>query len=403
MTHHNHDGSQADTKVQSLAHDLENRVKSGQDVRQAFNSEAHTLRQLDSNQHGLNGKQYKKDLQSLSHKLQQDGILHPMHLKDENQHQGKHHHGGRHHQGAHHRAGEQAAPSPAAPPLEAAPPVSAPRPPERPTLPSDAPNPPVPPALVTEARPAEIKKTDAQPDAPVRTKPAPPEQPLRAADDAPNSTQGGLAHLKDAVNRAKSGGDPVNILALGDSHTHAGIEPAAIRDLFKGNIAPDKYEVSAKVGASIQDPLRNPQAWIDSHIGNKKPDLVILNFGSNDAAESVNKAAYKKQYENFISTVQKHVPGASILVVGPTDGCSIRGKNKGKLLPGLGDVVEGQREAAAAKGVSFFDQRAAMGGAGSIYEWNREGKTADDRLHFTAEGYRELGKKIFDDIRKEIS
>lgn len=232
-----------------------------------------------------------------------------------------------------------------------------------------------------------------------------PDIPAPTGESGMNVSAGdgkGLEHLKEAIQRASSGGQPVSVLQYGDSHIVEGTEAKTIEALLKG-IAPTEYHTQAKGGITAQYPLDHPQDWLDKPISQTNPDLVILSFGSNDAAGPKNPEQYAQTYQKLIDEVRERAPNASILVVGPSDGNSISGANKGNDLPGLETVIQVQREVAARNGLDFFDLREAMGGAGSIEKWHADGLAAGDELHFTKAGYQKLGQGIFEHIKSELA
>jgi lysophospholipase L1-like esterase len=220
------------------------------------------------------------------------------------------------------------------------------------------------------------------------------QSPDRADSNTPN-----LAHLQDAVRRANGGGAPVRILQYGDSHVAGGTEPKSIEAGFS-KIAPVDYSTMAKVGISASYPLQHEQSWINQPLQDKKPDLVILSFGSNDAAGQVNKQAYERQYEQLVQKIHQQSPNSSIMIVGPTDGY---GSGTGKPLPGLDNVIAAQKEVAAKYGLDFVDMRASMGGAGSINDWRARGLAAPDKLHFTTQGYQLIAQQISNRLQSDVN
>lgn len=242
------------------------------------------------------------------------------------------------------------------------------------------------PSLARDTNPSESTPTG---DVPMRDVPG-PVPPGQA-----------LAQFQQAIERANNGGEPVRVLQYGDSHIVAGTEPKTIEDALK-QLAPVEYSTQAKVGISANYPMTDPQNWLDKPIQQANPDLVILSFGSNDAAGAVSKEAYMQTYQNLIDNIRQRAPNASILIVAPPDGDSITGANKGNTLPGLDTVVEAQREIAARNGLDFFDLRASMGGAGSIEDWHAKGLAAGDKLHFTAQGYQLIGNSVADHLKNSI-
>jgi lysophospholipase L1-like esterase len=236
------------------------------------------------------------------------------------------------------------------------------------------------------------------------------EQPAQAGDREarddlrPSSPEGGQAYagLRGAITRARQGGSPVRVLHFGASHTVGGIQAAKFESLLEQH-APVDYYRQAKNGVSALYPLQHRQEWLDEAIGQARPDLVVLEFGNNEAAGRVNPRDYERKFEELILEVKRRAPNASIMILGPTDGCSIRGANKGNLLPGLDDVIAAQKKVATKYGLDYFDQRQAMGGSGSVYEWRRRGLVSGDLLHFNKSGYELLGSLVYDHLNRNIN
>ena len=59
-------------------------------------------------------------------------------------------------------------------------------------------------------------------------------------------------------------------------------------------------------------------------------------------------------------------------------------------------MIAEQRRLAAAHGCAFWDQRAAMGGPGSVFRLTQASPPLmrRDHIHFYARGYRELGESL---------
>lgn len=232
---------------------------------------------------------------------------------------------------------------------------------------------------------------------------AEPQADAGDGSDSSASDGGGQAYagLRRAMERARQGGAPVRVLHYGASHTVAGIEARKLETLLE-NHAPVDYFRKAKNGVSALYPLQHKQEWLEQAIGETNPDLVMIEFGNNEAAGRINREKYRQKFEELVLEIKSRAPNASIFVMGPTDGCSIVGANKGKLLPGLTEVIEVQKEIAARHGLDYFDVREAMGGPGSIYQWRERGLASSDLLHFNKSGYEALGRMRYEHLMKRL-
>ncbi len=68
---------------------------------------------------------------------------------------------------------------------------------------------------------------------------------------------------------------------------------------------------------------------------------------------------------------------------------------------GIDMIVEAQRQAALANGCAFWDERAKMGGKGSMVKWVTAGMAQADHVHFTGPGYRMIGDAVFRDLMSQ--
>ena len=141
----------------------------------------------------------------------------------------------------------------------------------------------------------------------------------------------------------------------------------------------------------------NEQIWA-AEVAQRAPALVILAYGTNEAnSHAWTAEQYRADLTQVIAQVRRAAPNASILMVGPPD-C-------GKLRPllHLDEVIDIQREIAAAQGVAFWDWRMHMGGAGIVDKWFLAGLGQADYIHLTGDGYRLIGDMLFRQIEKAHS
>lgn len=136
-------------------------------------------------------------------------------------------------------------------------------------------------------------------------------------------------------------------------------------------------------GAWLQ---RVPESLFQAQMRAEAPDLVILAFGTNEAAAPAFRSeTYRSSLDALLGRFRRAVPQAALVLVGPPDarlGRSPEGS--------LEAVVAHQRRAAAVHGALFIDQRQAMGGPGSIARWLDQGLAARDQVHLTPQGYQRL-------------
>ena len=136
----------------------------------------------------------------------------------------------------------------------------------------------------------------------------------------------------------------------------------------------------------------NEKIW-ETELEQRNPSLVILAYGTNEANSRLWTAEqYRADLLAIIERIRHTVPAASILMIGPPD-C-------GRLQPllHLDEVIDIQRDIARQQGVAFWDWRLHMGGPRIVKRWVVAGWSQTDYIHLTFEGYRMLGKMIFDQL-----
>jgi lysophospholipase L1-like esterase len=136
----------------------------------------------------------------------------------------------------------------------------------------------------------------------------------------------------------------------------------------------------------------NEQIWA-AELNQRNPSLVILAYGTNEANSHLWTAEqYRTDLNAVIDRIRRAIPAASILMIGPPD-C-------GRLQPllHLPEVIDIQREIARSQNVAFWDWRLHMGGPGIVKRWVLAGWSQQDYIHLTFEGYRMLGKLVFDQL-----
>jgi len=162
------------------------------------------------------------------------------------------------------------------------------------------------------------------------------------------------------------------------------------------------YEALGINGAQASMILKWNDAVLKSNIERRNPALIVLSYGTNEAGrKDWTLETYRDMFARMIERLRADAPTATILVIGPPDR-SIRVRGKGWVtLDGMDLIVEAEREAALAQGCAFWDQRAKMGGKGSMRQWVQAGMAQGDYTHLTAPGYHIVGDAVFRDLMSE--
>lgn len=138
-----------------------------------------------------------------------------------------------------------------------------------------------------------------------------------------------------------------------------------------------------------------------------KPDLVVLAFGTNEVADG-NMAFdengqlskdpmgdYERNLKLVMAQLQKAVPTASFMLVGPPDMASKGDKGEGHSKAMVPTIIKHQKACAAELGWPYWNQFKAMGGSGSMYSWVQSGLGNPDMIHPTGQGGNVLGRWLY--------
>lgn len=129
------------------------------------------------------------------------------------------------------------------------------------------------------------------------------------------------------------------------------------------------------------------------------PALVVVSFGTNDMGRpDLVPEEYESAAADLLRGLREDAPDAAVLVAGPLDRES-RSKRVSRLLSvNESAVIRALRSAALASGAAFVDQRALMGGDGSIRAWARRGLAARDLVHLSRGGYGRVADRLVDGL-----
>ncbi len=127
------------------------------------------------------------------------------------------------------------------------------------------------------------------------------------------------------------------------------------------------------------------------------PDLVVLAFGANEVDnEQLTREAFARGFDELLLRMRRMLPTAACLVIAPPDRGRYRRKTGWEIPENQGFFLEEERRLARARGCAFWDQRAAMGGAGGILRFLTASPplAQSDRVHLTGRGYRLLAEAL---------
>ncbi len=129
----------------------------------------------------------------------------------------------------------------------------------------------------------------------------------------------------------------------------------------------------------------------EAELGARSPELVVLAYGTNEAASKLTAARFSGHEKALMERVRRAVPKADCLMIGPTDMATPEGGSR----PRVAELDGALESTARDVGCAFFSAYRAMGGEGGFAKWAKESPPlgSPDRIHLTPKGYEVLGDK----------
>jgi lysophospholipase L1-like esterase len=167
------------------------------------------------------------------------------------------------------------------------------------------------------------------------------------------------------------------------------------------------YESMGLNGAEASLLLKYDEPVAHTLMEQRNVALVVLAYGTNEAADpNWTEESYAAMFRRLVERIRRLAPGAAILVIGPADRDLRTGtRRRSAWTPSLSTdrIIRAQRTVCRELDCAFWDERARMGGFGTMHEWVQAGWAQPDHTHFTGEGYTELAAALFSDIVHEYT
>ncbi len=148
--------------------------------------------------------------------------------------------------------------------------------------------------------------------------------------------------------------------------------------------------------------LRWNQTLFTTYLRQTDANLVVLAYGTNEAAARSDPETYAATFARIIDTIHTELPNASVLVLGPTDRATasrVGRHSRGYApFPGTEPILDAQRAVCRTHDCAFWNQQQRMGGFGSMGRWVYAGWAQPDHTHLTGEGYRALADALMADL-----
>lgn len=195
--------------------------------------------------------------------------------------------------------------------------------------------------------------------------------------------------------------------------------PGEVKITFSGQDSPNVYGISlesrngvvmdnlAMRGASGLELRATDQGILRTMTASLDPGLVILQYGGNvlPYMKSVEQAQdYGRAIGADINRIKRMIPGAAVLVIGPSD-MSIKEGDLYVTRPFLEDVRDAMKASTLAAGGVFWDMYDAMGGRNSMVSWVEADPplAAEDYTHFSPLGARKIAELFHEALLTDIA
>lgn len=150
-------------------------------------------------------------------------------------------------------------------------------------------------------------------------------------------------------------------------------------------------------GARFSDFLR--AKYFIKQLGELRPDLVILSFGTNEAQGKTEERYLYKQLEQLTSSIRSTVPGVQIMFTTPADSY-LRGKGFNPYMASTSNVI---KQFALENNCAVWDLFSLSGGEKSAEMWKKSGLMSSDSVHYSKIGYAAQGKLLYQTLIKSYN
>ncbi len=187
---------------------------------------------------------------------------------------------------------------------------------------------------------------------------------------------------------------PTEQATLRNVRSQIGQKEVAIQGIsLENELAGVLYHTIGINGARFSDFSR--AKYFASQVGELFPDLIILSFGTNEAADpSLGEKGFYNQIDKLVGHLKEAAPGALFLLTTPADSY-FRGKGFNPRMAMISAVL---RKYADDNSLALWDLYRIGGGENSAANWKNSGLMSHDSIHYSKKGYAVQGKLLYQSI-----
>ncbi len=154
-------------------------------------------------------------------------------------------------------------------------------------------------------------------------------------------------------------------------------------------------------GARMRTPLAWNQETFVREVRLRKPDLVVLMYGTNEVFDRRDPKVYEEDALELLTRVRAGATEVDCWLIGPPDARTATGESQ----PRVALITEAQARAAERAGCAFTSLLELMGGPGSFHTWAKASPplARPDHIHLTVQGYEDLGRRLSELLLRSLS
>jgi lysophospholipase L1-like esterase len=139
----------------------------------------------------------------------------------------------------------------------------------------------------------------------------------------------------------------------------------------------------------------NP-AHLSEQMQTRKPDLIVIMLGGNDAGNkgilTGDGKFYQDGFTRVVQLLRQGAPQAACLIMSPLDQGTLGDDGRIYSKRTIARIVELQRQISQQQGCAFWDTWGFMGGQNSFARWLEQGLAWTDLMHLTERGLNRVGQ-----------
>lgn len=206
----------------------------------------------------------------------------------------------------------------------------------------------------------------------------------------------GQQNLRPLFKEIAKGSRTIRILQIGDSHVRGNIFPQTIGKVLEGNLNSDgKNRVKVDfIGINGARASKFTSEELLRQVAAKRPDLVIISFGGNEAHGNFNYDNNTQVLHRLVDGIRRHNPNVQFLLTTPPGSFATKGGVKVPLTT-YEAVSNNILNFGINNGIAVWDHFHNIGGTeNAANNWWNAHLMQNDRIHLTVAGYKLMGSLL---------